>query len=285
MKVLNPINDIYRVIISRLYFNSEKVITRNAATLSILNYPIIEFTKTPLVTTRKVAAKKAIREFEWFMSGEKQCPEEFIDTWWKDQLDPNNDYIHGYSEQYRHYHKNEASNGFDQIAFLLKEIKEHPYSRRNISITWEPYEMSVITTANQNVKTPTPCHGTLSQFFIRDNKLHLKTYQRSADILLGVPHNWIQYWAFLLYLAHHTQFEVGSLLWIFGDLHLYDEESHLKTALEILSLGSCETPENPLLYNYSGGIKNGLPIFKAEDFSFAHQVQEPLVTTRPKLLV
>jgi thymidylate synthase len=96
---------------------------------------------------------------------------------------------------------------------------------------WNPAEMASISEVNENPNTPTTCHSTLIQCFVSPGGiLHMKHYQRSADMLLGVPHNWIQHWAFMLYLAHHTGLSVGSMYWILGDAHIYDEESHVLAA-------------------------------------------------------
>lgn len=110
-------------------------------------------------------------------------------------------------------------------------------------------------------------------------------YQRSADILLGVPHNWLQYFSLLLYLSHWSELEAGSLRWIFGDVHLYQEESHLACAKHILSI-ACQTLDSAckLCYNPSVSWMGAIPEFKASDFTMIGTVPDPIVTIRPKLL-
>lgn len=277
----------FRNILEHLIQLNVKVNTRNHETLSSFIFRPSHFKELPLVTVRKTAWKKALLEMEWFMSGESKCPEELMD-WWAGQLNPDNRYIAGYGEQLRKrgYRSNVNGLGWDQIYAQLKNIKEHPASRRLIMTTWEPLDMEIITTLNRNNHTPTNCHGTLSQFFVRDGVLSLKTYQRSADILLGVPHNWVQYWALLTYFAHHTGNAIGELIWIFGDLHLYTEESHMKAANEILALDPHTLGVNKLkfIYTYSGDVHLGCPKFKASDFIIEGIIPTPMVTTRPRLL-
>jgi len=277
------INTEYQKMITTLFDEGWLVHTRNATTLSIIHYPELIFTEFPLVTIRKTAWKKAISEMEWFLSGEELCPENFKDTWWKGQLDADGKYRKGYGYQLRHFTTGINQEGFDQVAFILENLKDHPESRRLITTTWNPFEMANITTLNDNKQTPTSCHGTLTQFFIRDECLHIKQYQRSADVLLGVPHNWVQYWAWLLYLTYHCQLEIGSLSWIFGDLHLYHEDSHIAVANELLENEVKESPVE-LCYSYSGGITKGIPTFKASDFTIKGQIAEPSTTLTPKLL-
>ncbi|MBN4836245.1 thymidylate synthase, partial [Enterobacter hormaechei] len=74
--------------------------------------------------------------------------------------------------------------GIDQIDWVVKEIKKNPNSRRLIVSGWNPQEVD-------DVDLP-PCH-TLFQFFVEDGKLSCQLYQRSADILLGVPFNIASY--------------------------------------------------------------------------------------------
>jgi thymidylate synthase len=278
----NQSNLIYQAMLAHLMVAGQRVHTRNSDSFSCIDYPRITLNTTPLVTVRRTAWKNAIREMEWFMSGDIKCPEELID-WWNGQLGYGNMYRGGYSDQLRKsgntYHLQ-----FDQVKYILDGLKNNPNSRRLVATTWNPYDMANITMLNNNSQTPSTCHGTLIQFFVRDNKVIMCVYQRSADVLLGVPHNWIQYWALLLYFATHSNLEVGSLMWLFGDLHLYDEQSHIATAKQIIHCQPFENPSHELEYQFSGETLLSCPKFKASDFSMKGIVPQPIVLTRPKLL-
>jgi thymidylate synthase len=106
----------------------------------------------------------------------------------------------------------------------------------------------------------------------------MKTYQRSADMLLGVPHNWVQSWAMLMWFAHHAGLKVGSMTWMWGDAHVYDEESHIDTAHNMIRYCTGTTTKFDMVY------KPTSKDFKASDFSIIGEIPEPVVTTRPKLL-
>lgn len=287
-KIMLSANQQMLCILQDIITKGHKVVTRNAPAYRLMDYPHILFDQTPLFTIRKTAWKKALREMEWFMSGEPKCPPELMD-WWAGQLNENDEYLGGYGEQMRHQGNSSSeftiNTGFDQVHAILKSLQDHPFGRRHIMTTWEPFTMNHITDINGNLHTPTTCHGSLTQFFVQDQCLHLKTYQRSADILLGVPHNWMQYWAFLHYFAYHTNLYVGTLIWIFGDLHLYDEPSHIDCARSILNQAGYAHPTNfELEYHPSGIMKNGCPEFLAEDFTINGEIPAPTVFTRPKLL-
>lgn len=284
------INDEYINLLEDVLKYGNNVTTRGNSTRSNLLLDPIQLETFPLVTIRKTAWKKAIREMEWFMSGKSICPDELLD-WWEGQLNPNRQLVDGYAAQLRSSTSTNAYGvltSFDQVAFILEGLKNNPNSRRLIMTTWNPGEMANITKVNDNPQTPTCCHGTMTQFFVRNNTLNMKHYQRSADLLLGVPHNWVQYWALLLYFAHHAGLNPGWIRWDFGDAHIYNEPSHMNTAREI-AYGhddvDFETDDCELVYKCSGELDNfGTPKFKASDFKVIGEIPKPLVTLKPKLI-
>lgn len=273
----------YGQLLRNVQENGDFIWGRNGLCSSRIDLPGIKFTATPLVTVRKTAWRKAIQEMAWFMSGKELCPLELL-SWWQAQLNPNGEYLDGYSKQFRAFGGN-----FDQIKFVLDGLKQHANSRRLVLTTWNPSEMSSITETNQNPNTPTTCHSSFMLFHVRNGKLCVTSCQRSADLLLGVPHNWIQSWALVLWFAYHCNLTVGHLQWIFGDAHIYQAPSHLETVRAISeALPSYKLYEKnsfELVYNFGGEYDaNGVPVFKAQDFSMEGTVPDPLVFTKPVLL-
>ena len=263
----------------------------------------VTFDSLPLITVRKTAWKLALTEMEWFMSGDSKCPEKLA-KWWAGQLNPEGKYLAGYPQQLRYSTALLVRRGsyshFDQIKYILDGIKEHPHSRRLRMTTWNTGEMANITKINENPNSPSSCHGSFVQFFVVDGALHIKHLQASIDSLLGLPHNFVQYWALLTYFAFHSNLKVGSLTWVFGDAHIYNEESHISAANQIIEFGndtikykptgSCNnnSPLNPplkLVYSYSGELDAfGTPKFAATDFTIEDEIPKPIVLTKPKLL-
>jgi thymidylate synthase len=246
--------------------------TRNAPTHSLIHVQPIQFDRTPLVTWRETAWEKSLRELAWHLSGDPYCPEEFQQTWWKGQLSPDGHYYSGYAEQLGPRYC-----GPSPVLELIAGLRDHAHSRRHVLTTWHNREMQQITRVNRNANTPTTCHGTLIMLWVRDGVLHMDHTQRSADMMLGVPHNFIQYWALLLWLAHCSGHAVGTLTWHFGDLHLYAEESHIEAAKAIVAaeLRPCEAT---LRYVGKGGL------FKAADFVMDGEIPDAVTTIRPRLL-
>jgi len=276
---------IYQNLLREIHDHGVELMTRNARVRSCIHLNPVIFTQTPLVTLRKTAWKMAIREMEWFMSGDTKCPDELM-GWWKDQLGHGGTYRGGYSNQYRYSgFTGTQINNFDQIKYLLDGLRSNPNSRRLVMTSWNPLDMAHITFLNENPNTPTTCHSSFVQFFVREGKLHVSSLQRSADMILGFPHNLIQTWALLLYFAHHASLEVGSLRWILNDAHIYWEESHVDTTYQLLSCRVDKSVDNTFNLCYNPVVKNeGVPVFRAADFTMDGVIPYPKVLTKPVLL-
>jgi thymidylate synthase len=190
-----------------------------------------------------------------------------VHKWWKPWADENGEISNNYSHQLRRFDgvdKGQLPSGlstpvpyeFDQVAHLMNAIKNHPYGRRSVITTWNPADMAHSMTPITN------CHGTTIQAFVDpDNSLHLTMYQRSSDMVLGMQHNWVQYWAFLIYLANHCGRDVGSFTWIGGDCHIY--EVHYDAAKNICDTASGHVQTPQLVYTPTSDQ------FLADDFTLS----------------
>lgn len=242
----------YKSLIQKVLLFGNTIKSRNGTTKQLRNY-MIDFHETPLVSARKTAWKSALREMEWFLSGSNNINDlhPSVQKWWEPWSDEDGFIQNNYGKQLRRF----GGSGFkkvDQVKYLIENIKQNPESRRHVITTWNTTDMISPVTPITN------CHGSLIIAQVVDNRLHLTMHQRSADLMLGVPHNWIQYWAFLMYLAHQTGLEVGIFTWIGSNIHIY--ENHLDTARKVV-------------YNEEGSSKVELIYeptsdeFKASDFS------------------
>lgn len=104
--------------------------------------------------------------------------------------------------------------GIDQIANVIKSIKEDPYGRRHIVSAWD-------TTWIEYARLP-PCHC-FFQFYVVNGKLSCQMYQRSADTFLGVPYNIASYALLTMMIAQVCNLGLGELIITFGDVHIYND--------------------------------------------------------------
>lgn len=260
---------LYLFLIDDVQRRGDEIKTRNSVCRRIVA-ETQTFTSTPLVSVRKTAWKSALREFEWFMTGSDNIKDlhPSVHSWWQPWASVNGTIEHNYSRQFRHFHGDGGT--VDQIQLLIDGIANHPFSRRNVITTWNTADM-----VSKNCPI-TNCHGSIIQAFVNpDRTLHLVTYQRSVDVICGLPHNWIQYWAFLLWLAARTGTTVGTLTWIGGDIHVYDVHRPLVDKMR----NAYVSGETPTLVYTPTSLE-----FKADDFTLDGPYK-PALTDRAEMVV
>ncbi len=208
----------------------------------------------PLLTTKKVHFHSIVIELLWFLKGDTNV--KFLQdnkvTIWDEWATAEQTARFGrqagdlgavYGHQWRNFGASQnadgsyLADGFDQISWLINEIKTNPNSRRLIVSGWNPKEAG-------EVALP-PCH-TLFQFFVANEKLSCQLYQRSADVFLGVPFNIASYALLTHMVAQVCGLGVGEFIWTGGDTHLYSnhfEQANLQLTRQPLPL--CQLWLNP----------------------------------------
>ena len=174
----------------------------------------------PVLTTKKLHLKSIIHELLWFLAGDtniRYLKENGVRIW-DEWADENGDLGRVYGAQWRSWR---GANGetVDQIANVVRQIRQNPDSRRLIVSAWNPAEVD-------DMALP-PCHA-LFQFYVANGQLSCQLYQRSADIFLGVPFNIASYALLTLMLAQVCDLQAGEFIHTLGDAHLYN--NHLEQA-------------------------------------------------------
>jgi thymidylate synthase len=179
----------------------------------------------PLLTTKKMHLKSIIYELLWFIRGDTNV--KFLNehgvTIWDEWADENGDLGPVYGKQWRSW---ECADGriIDQLASIIRRIKDVPDCRRLIISSWNVAQIS-------DMALP-PCHC-LFQFYVSSKKkLSCKLYQRSADYFIGVPFNIASYALLTMMVAQVCGLEPGEFVHSFGDVHLY--LNHIDQARELL---------------------------------------------------
>jgi thymidylate synthase len=167
----------------------------------------------PLLTTKKVRFGDIIAELLWFLRGDTNVRwlQERGCTIWDEWASPEGDLGPVYGKQWRSW---TAPDGrvIDQIASVVKSLRENPESRRHVVSAWNPADID-------DMALP-PCHC-LFQFFVAEGRLSCQLYQRSADVFLGVPYNIASYAALTMMMAKVTGLQPGEFVHTLGDAHLY----------------------------------------------------------------
>jgi thymidylate synthase len=203
----------------------------------------------PLMTTKKLHLKSIIYELLWFLKGDtniKYLNDNQVNIWneWADK-EGNLGHIYGF--QWRSWPSSEGGS-IDQIASVIRSIKENPDSRRHIVSAWNVGDLT-------NMALP-PCH-VLFQFYVAGSRLSCQLYQRSADIFIGVPFNIASYALLLMMVAQVTGLEPGDFIHTLGDAHIYNNH------LEQVNIQLTRQPRTLPLMKLNPEIKN------IEDFTFS----------------
>lgn len=169
----------------------------------------------PLLTTKKLHLKSIIYELLWFLKGGTNVHylQENGVRIWNEWADPDGSVGHIYGYQWRSWPDYKGGH-IDQIAEVIKTIKENPDSRRILVSAWNVADLG-------NMNLP-PCH-LLFQFYVADGRLSLQLYQRSADTFLGVPFNIASYALLLMMVAQVTGLKAGDFIHTLGDAHIYND--------------------------------------------------------------
>jgi len=193
----------------------EKKDRTGTGTLSVFGYQMrFDLGKGfPILTTKKIHLKSVIYELLWFLRGESNIAylKHHDIKIWDEWADENGELGPIYGVQWRSW---KAADGriFDQLKDVVEQIKHNPSSRRHIVSAWNVGEI-------RHMALP-PCH-LLFQFYVADEKLSCQFYQRSADVFLGVPFNISSYALLTMLVAQECNLELGELIQVCGDAHLY----------------------------------------------------------------
>ncbi|KAK2787311.1 Thymidylate synthase [Emmonsiellopsis sp. PD_33] len=224
----------------------------------------------PLLTTKRVFLRAVLGELLWFIAGTTSSlplsaagikiwdgngSREFLDSVGLSHravgdLGP----VYGF--QWRHFgaeyvdaQTDYTGQGVDQIADVVRKLKETPYDRRIILSAWNPADL-------KKMALP-PCHM-FAQFYVsfpgadadaemggggekKKATLSCQLYQRSCDMGLGVPFNIASYALLTHMLAHAADLNPGTLIHTMGDAHVYLD--HIEALQEQLTREPVEFPE------------------------------------------
>jgi len=102
--------------------------------------------------------------------------------------------------------------GIDQVRKVIEDLRTNPDSRRHIIEGWNVAELD-------RMALP-PCHKSY-QFHVQEGRLNCMLYQRSCDMFLGLPFNLVGQAVLTAMIAQQAGLEPGELVWTGGDVHVY----------------------------------------------------------------
>lgn len=200
----------------------------------------------PILTLRTQMFKGVVRELLWMWQKKSNVVDELgksASIWraWEDengtigktygyQLGKVSDY--GYGK-------------FDQVDNLIYLLKNKPMDRRMITTMWCPQDL-------HEMNLPPCVYETL--WDVKDGKLNCLVIQRSGDLLAAAASGgWdtMQYAILTHMLAQVCGYEVGELVHIVNNLHIYDR--HIDAVKEVMNNPEYPAPKlwiNPEVKNF-----------------------------------
>ncbi len=242
--------------------------------------------EAPILTTKRVYWKTAVKEMLWFLTGETNIQSllrENVRIWsdWPlatyrretgedvSQADFEQRILEDdafaarwgdlgpvYGKQWRRWLGSDGRE-YDQIGTLIKTLRENPASRRMLFHGWNVGELDAMALP--------PCHMVYQFHVTSDGRLNCLLFQRSVDLLLGAAFNYVGATALLLMLAQQADLRPGELIWVGGDVHLY--LNHLDQAREQAQREPRPFPKMRLVRRPDSIDGYRIEDFKVEDYA------------------
>ena len=191
----------------------------------------------PAITLRKTGLKNCFDEILWIWQKKsnniKDLNSHIWDSWAGDDNTIGKAY--GYQLSVKHKYK---EGDFDQVDRVIYDLKNNPYSRRiitNIYVHSDLHEMNLY-----------PCAYSMT-FNVTKNKsnnnlvLNAILNQRSSDVLVANNWNVCQYALLMMMFAKECNMEVGELVHVIADCHIYDR--HIPIVQEMLTRKEFPAPK------------------------------------------
>jgi len=220
---------------------------------SMLRFDLSDGT-VPILTTKRVYWKTAVKEMLWFLTGgtniqpllrenvriwsdwplasyRKATGEDISQDVFEQRVLDDDDFAARwgelgpvYGKQWRRWMGDDGRE-HDQIDTLITTLRENPSSRRMLFHGWNVAEL-------EGMALP-PCHMVYQYHVSSDGKLNCLLLQRSVDLFLGAPFNFVGAVSLQLMLAQQAGLTPGEFVWVGGDTHLY--LNHFDQAHELLT--------------------------------------------------
>lgn len=195
----------------------------------------------PILTLRPTNLRAAIDEMLWIWQKKSNNINDLNSKIWDSWADEDGSIGKAYGYQIGRKHKY-SEGEFDQIDRVIYDLKHNPYSRRIIVNMYNHDDLHAMNLY--------PCAYSMT-FNVTGNKLNAILNQRSQDVLVANNWNVAQYAILVHMLAQVSGLEVGELVHVIADAHIYDR--HIPLVKELISRESYPAPKliiNPAVKNF-----------------------------------
>lgn len=222
----------------------------------------------PVITLRRTAFKSAVDELLWIWQKKSNNIHDLKSHIWDSWADETGSIgkAYGYQLGVKHHYK---EGEFDQVDRILYDLKHNPLSRRIMSNIYNHHDLSEMNLY--------PCAYSMTFNVtqkIGHDKLTLNAVlnQRSQDVLAANNWNVVQYSVLLHMLAQVCDMEVGELVHVIADAHIYDR--HVPIIKELISRTPYPAPKfwlNPEIRDFYQFTRNDV---RADDYVTGEQIKD-----------
>jgi thymidylate synthase len=185
----------------------------------------------PIMTLRKTFLKTAIKELLWIWQKKSNNIKDLDAHIWDSWADENGSIGKAYGYQLGIKHKYKEGY-FDQVDKVLYDLKHDPASRRIMTNIYNHHDLSEMGLS--------PCAYSMT-FNVSGNRLNAILNQRSQDMLAANNWNICQYAVLVHMIAQVCNLEVGELVHVIADAHIYDR--HIPIIEELITKPIYEAPK------------------------------------------
>ena len=171
----------------------------------------------PIMTLRRTYWKSAIDEILWIWQKKSNRLDELGSHVWDEWAQPDGTIgkAYGYQLGVKHQY---PEGEFDQVDRVLYDLKHNPASRRILT--------SIFNHADLHEMALAPCAYSMT-FNVTGDTLNAILNQRSQDMLTANNWNVCQYAALVHMFAQVSGLQVGELVHVIADCHIYDRQVEL----------------------------------------------------------
>lgn len=213
----------------------------------------------PIITVRKTNYRAAIDEILWIWQKKSNNIHDLNSHIWDSWADENGSIgkAYGYQLGVKHRYK---EGEFDQVDRMLYDLKHNPASRRILT--------NIYTHADLAEMALYPCAYSFT-LNVSGKKLNAILNQRSQD--MAVANNWnvVQYAVLQHMFAQVSGLEVGELVHVIADAHIYDR--HVEAVKDLIGRPQYDAPK----FVMNRDVKNFYD-FTVDDFDFENYRYTPL---------
>ncbi len=215
----------------------------------------------PALTLRPTPIKSAVDELLWIWQKKSNNVNELNSHIWDAWADEDGSIGKAYGYQMRVKHSYPEGE-MDQVDRVLYDLKHNPYSRRIMTNIYTHQDLSEMNLY--------PCAYGVT-FNVTGNRLNAILNQRSQDTLVANSWNVCQYAILVHMMAQVSGFQVGELVHVIADAHIYDR--HIPLVTELIGRPQYPAPKLWINPDVKDFYQFTVDDFRLEDYQTGPQIK------------